>query len=333
VVPTGKRRACLEGLRRGRGGGSQPTDDTGWESPGGGPDRDTTMSTLSTVVEAVIYGVSLGMIYLLVALGLALIFGLMDVINFAHGALVTLGAYVGLTAWNASGSYWLSLVAVAVLVGLLGAGIERGLVSRLYDADHIFQLLLTFGVALIIEGLLIVQYGEGNQRLTAPAFTQGSPVPLGPALIPRYRLFIIFFTALVVAAVWLTIQRSRLGLIIKAGIQDRERTLLLGIRLGRVNMLVFAVGAGLAAIGGFLAGPLLGVSPTLGTDLLITSFAIVIIGGLGDIRGTIVAALLLGIVYNLSLFFYPPIASAMIFIVMATVLVLKPEGLFGEATA
>jgi branched-chain amino acid transport system permease protein len=291
------------------------------------------MSTLSTVLEAIIYGISLGMIYLLISLGLTLIFGLMNVINFAHGALVTLGAYLGLTAWNASGSYWLSLIAVAVLVGLLGSGIERGLVKRLYDVDHIFQLLLTFGLALIIEGLLIIQYGEGNQQLNPPAFTEGSPVPLGPALIPRYRLFIIFFTVLVVAIVWITIQRTRLGLVIKAGIQDRERTLLLGIRLGRINMLVFAVGAGLAAIGGFLAGPLLGVAPNLGTKLLITSFAIVIIGGLGDIRGTIVAALLLGIVYNLSLFFYPPIASAIIFIVMGGVLVLKPEGLFGEVTA
>lgn len=291
------------------------------------------MSTLSTVLEAIIYGISLGMIYLLISLGLTLIFGLMDVINFAHGALVTLGAYLGLTAWNASGSYWLSLVAVAVLVGLLGAGIERGLVKKLYDVDHIFQLLLTFGLALIIEGLLIIQYGEGNQQLNPPAFTEGSPVPFGPALIPRYRLFIILFTILVVAVVWLTIQRTRLGLVIKAGIQDRERTLLLGIRLGRINMLVFAVGAGLAAIGGFLAGPLLGVAPNLGTNLLITSFAIVIIGGLGNIRGTIVAALLLGIVYNLSLFFYPPIASAIIFIVMGGVLVLKPEGLFGEVTA
>lgn len=291
------------------------------------------MSTLSTVLEAIIYGISLGMIYLLISLGLTLIFGLMDVINFAHGALVTLGAYLGLTAWNASGSYWLSLVAVAVLVGLLGAGIERGLVKKLYDVDHIFQLLLTFGLALIIEGLLIIQYGEGNQQLNPPAFTEGSPVPFGPALIPRYRLFIILFTILVVAVVWLTIQRTRLGLVIKAGIQDRERTLLLGIRLGRINMLVFAVGAGLAAIGGFLAGPLLGVAPNLGTSLLITSFAIVIIGGLGNIRGTIVAALLLGIVYNLSLFFYPPIANAIIFIVMGGVLVLKPEGLFGEVTA
>jgi branched-chain amino acid transport system permease protein len=291
------------------------------------------MSTLSTVIEAIIYGVSLGMIYLLVSLGLTLIFGLMDVINFAHGALVTLGAYLGLTAWNVSGSYWLSLVAVAVFVGLLGAGIERGLVKRLYDVGHIFQLLLTFGLALLIEGVLIIQYGEGNQQLTAPAFTQGSPVSLGPAIIPRYRLFIIVFTVLVVAIVWVTIQRTRLGLVIKAGIQDRERTLLLGIRLGRINMLVFAVGAGLAAIGGFLAGPLLGVSPNLGTNLLITSFAIVIIGGLGDIRGTIVAALLLGIAYNLSLFFYPPVASAMIFLVMGVVLVLKPEGLFGEVTA
>lgn len=287
---------------------------------------------LATILEAVIYGVSLGMIYLMVALGLTLIFGLMDVINFAHGAFVTLGAYVGLVAWNVTGSYWLAFVILTLAVGLLGIVIERGFVQRLYGVDHIYQLLLTFGLALIIEGLIIIVYGEGNQQLSTPAFTSGSPVAIGPAVVPRYRLFIIGFTLVLVLSVWLVIQRTRLGLIIKAGIQDRERTQLLGIRLGYVNMAVFAVGAGLAAIAGFLAGPLLGVNPHLGTNLLIISFAIVIIGGLGNIGGTILASLLLGIIYNLSLFFYPSAANAMVFIAMGIVLILKPEGLFGEVT-
>lgn len=285
---------------------------------------------LGTVLEAIIYGLSLGMIYLLVALGLTLIFGLMDVINFAHGAFVTLGAYVGMVVWGVTGSYWLALVIVVITVGALGAVIERGFVKRLYDVDHIYQLLLTFGIALIIEGMIIIAYGEGSQQLSTPGFTSGSPVSLGPAVIPRYRLFIILFTLVLVTAIWLTIQRTRLGLIIKAGIQDRERAQLLGIRLSYVNMTIFAVGAALAAIGGFMAGPLLGVNPHLGTNLLIISFAIVIIGGLGNIGGTIMAALLLGIIYNISLFFYPSAANAMIFVAMGVVLIIKPEGLFGE---
>lgn len=291
------------------------------------------MSIISSLIEAVIYGISLGMIYLLVSLGLTLIFGLMDVINFAHGALVTLGAYLGLTAWSATGSYWLSFLALALGAGILGAGLERGFVKRLYDVDHIYQLLLTFGIALIIEGLIIIRYGEENQRLETPAFTEGDPITIASAVVPRYRLYIIAVAILLVVAVWLAIQRTQLGLIIKAGIQDRERTKLLGIRLGRVNMMVFGIGAGLAAIGGFLAGPLLGVNPQMGSNLLIVSFAIVIVGGLGSIRGTIVSALLLGIAYNIALVFYPVVANAIIFIVMGAVLILKPEGLFGGVQA
>jgi branched-chain amino acid transport system permease protein len=273
------------------------------------------------------------MIYLLVSLGLTLIFGLMDVINFAHGALVTLGAYLGLSAWAISGNYWVAFFALALVAGLIGAGLERGLVKRLYDVDHIYQLLLTFGIALIIEGLIILRYGEQNQRLEAPAFTSGDPITVGSAVVPRYRLYIIGVAVVLVLVVWLAIQRTQLGLIIKAGIQDRERTELLGIRLGRINMLVFGIGASLAAIGGFLAGPLLGVNPHMGSNLLIISFAIVIVGGLGSIRGTIVSALLLGIAYNVALFFYPIVANAIIFIVMGGVLILKPEGIFGGVQA
>ena len=288
------------------------------------------MSFFATLFEAILFGISLGMIYLLVALGLTLIFGLMDVINFAHGALLTLGAYIGLTTWDATGSYWLAFLILVLSVALFGALMERGLVKRLYGYNPIYQLLLTFGVALIIEGVIIQIYGEGGQRLDTPGFIDGGPVAIGPAMVPQYRIYIIAITLALLSVIWIVLQRSRLGLIIKAGIQDRERTELLGIRLGRVNMIVFATGAALAAIAGFLAGPLLGVNPHLGTELLIISFAIVIIGGLGNIRGTVIAALLLGIVYNVSLFFYPSVADAMIFVVMGAVLIFKPHGLFGE---
>lgn len=273
------------------------------------------------------------MIYLLISLGLTLIFGLMDVINFAHGALVTLGAYFGLTAWGVTGSYWIAFISLILGAMILGIVLERGLVKRLYDVDNIYQLLLTFGIALIIEGLIILYYGEENQRLDTPAFTTGDPISIGSAVVPRYRLYIIVIALVLVSAIWLAIERTQLGLIIKAGIQDRERTKLLGIRLGRINMIVFGVGAGLAAIGGFLAGPLLGVNPQMGSNLLIISFAIVIVGGLGSIRGTIVSSVLLGVAYNIALVFYPIVANAIIFIVMGAVLILKPSGLFGGVQA
>lgn len=288
------------------------------------------MAAVVTLLEGILFGLALGMIYLMVALGLTLIFGLMEVINFAHGALVTLGAYIGMTTWNVTGNYWVALIILMLSVGVLGAVLERSLVKRLYGYNPLYQLLLTFGVAFIVEGLIVIQYGEGGQQLSTPGFTDGSPIDIGPAVMPRYRLYIIIFTLVLLSIVWVVLQRSRLGLIIKAGIEDRERIQLLGVKLGRINMIVFAAGSALAAAAGFLAGPILGVNPNLGSELLIISFAIVIIGGLGSIRGTVVASLLLGIVFNVSLFFYPAVADAMIFFVMGLVLVVMPDGLFGE---
>lgn len=291
------------------------------------------MSLASTVLEGIIYGASLGMLYVLVALGLTLIFGLMDVVNFAHGAFVTLGAYLGITFLDVTGSFWLAMVLAGLAVALLGLVIERTFIKRLYEENPIYQLLLTFGIALLLEGAIILVYGQDNQLLSTPALFQGAPIAIGPATVPQYRLFIIVFTGLLVAAVWLTIQRTKLGLVVKAGIEDRERAEMLGIRLSRVNMLIMAVGAGLAAVSGVLSGPLLGVSPHLGTGLLIISFVIVVIGGLGNIRGTIVAGLLVGILYSLTSFFYPGLADPSIYVAMAVVLLVKPHGLFGSVEA
>jgi branched-chain amino acid transport system permease protein len=287
------------------------------------------MSLAANVLEGIIYGASLGMLYVLVALGLTLIFGLMEVVNFAHGAFVTLGAYLGITFLGLTGSFWLSMVLAGVVVGVLGLAIERTVIRRLYDEEPIYQLLLTFGLALLLEGVVILTYGQDNQLLSAPALLQGSPVPIGPATVPQYRVFLILFTGVLVAGVWLAIQRTKLGLIVKAGIEDRERAQMIGVRLSRVNMLIMAVGAGLAAISGFLSGPLLGVSPQLGTGLLIISFVIVVIGGLGNIRGTIIAGLMIGILFSLTSFFYPDLADPVIYVAMAVVLLVRPQGLFG----
>jgi branched-subunit amino acid ABC-type transport system permease component len=290
------------------------------------------MSFHTTVIEGIVYGFSLGMIFLMVALGLTLIFGLMDVVNFAHGALVTLGAYVGFSMYGTLGNFWLVLVILPFVVGIFGAGIERGLVKRLYSYNPILQVLLTFGIALVIEGAILIWFGQGSKAAQYSPFA-AKPVVFGGIAIPQYRLFLIVFTTVLVVATLLVIRWTRLGLVIKAGIQDRERTQLLGIRISRINTLVFGVGAGFAALGGYLAGPILGVNPQLGTGLLITSFVIVIVGGLGDIRGAIISALLVGIFYNLALFFIPEVADATIFVLMITVLLIRPNGLLGEGTA
>jgi branched-subunit amino acid ABC-type transport system permease component len=291
------------------------------------------MSLASTVLEGVIYGTSLGMLYVLVAMGLTLIFGLMDVVNFAHGAFVTLGAYFGITFLEMTGNFWVSMVLAGVIVAAIGLAIERTFIKRLYEENPIYQLLLTFGLALLLEGAVIIIYGQDNQLISAPSILQGAPVAIGPATIPQYRVFLIVFTGVLVSAVWLAIQRTKLGLIVKAGIEDRGRAEMLGIRLSYINMLIMAVGAGLAAVSGFLSGPLLGVNPHLGTGLLIVSFVIVVIGGLGNIKGTIVAGLLVGILSSLTSFFYPTLAGPSIFVAMVVVLLVKPQGLFGGVEA
>jgi branched-chain amino acid transport system permease protein len=289
------------------------------------------MVLASKVLEAVIYGLSLGMIYIMVALGLTLIFGLLEVVNFAHGAFVTIGAYIGISTIASTGNFWLALPVAAVLIGVLGIVIERLFLRPLYGTENstLYQLLLTFAIALFLDGLVIIQYGTGSQRISTPALLQGSPVPIGPTLIPRYRIFVIVFTTVVVLAVWLFLQRTKLGLIVKAGMDDRERTTLLGIRLSRVQVLMMGVGSALAAISGILASPILGAGPTLGTELLIISFAIVIIGGLGDVRGAIVAGLLIGIINSLSSFFYPTAGSVGMYLLMIIVLLLRPQGIIG----
>jgi branched-subunit amino acid ABC-type transport system permease component len=290
---------------------------------------------VSKVLEAVIYGLSLGMIYIMVALGLTLIFGLLEVVNFAHGAFVTMGAYIGISTIEGTGSFWLAIPVAAALIGGLGIALERIFLRRLYGTENstLYELLLTFAIALFLDGLVIIQYGTSSQRIDTPNLLQGSPIPIGPTLIPRYRIFIILFTTVLILGIWLFLQRTKLGLIVKAGMDDRERVKLLGIRLSRVQVLMMGVGSALAAISGILAAPVLGAGPTLGTELLIISFAIVIIGGLGDIRGAIVAGLLIGIINSLSSFFYPTAAGVGMYLLMIVVLLLRPQGIIGGVEA
>jgi branched-subunit amino acid ABC-type transport system permease component len=291
------------------------------------------MVSLSGLAEALMYGLSLGMLYILVALGLTMIFGLMDVINFAHGAMITLGAYIGVRVIGQGFSFWAAAVVGAFSVGVLGLVIERYLVRRLYGINLIYQLLLTFGIALVIEGAIILFWGQTYQQLSAPPSLTGNPVTIGGVNMPSYRVFIIVTATLLVTAIYLTLQSSRLGLIIKAGMEDRERTQLLGINLELINLLIFGVGGVLAGLAGVLAAPLFGVQPTLGTNFLLISFIIIVMGGLGNVKGTIVSGLIIGILYNFGLFFYPKFAEVGIFALLIAVILYKPEGIYGGEVA
>jgi len=281
------------------------------------------------LVQAVAYGISLGLLYALVALGLTLIFGLMDVVNFAHGASLSFGAYAGLTSYNVIGNFWIAIVLATLASGLLGVVIERGLIQHVYGSNHIFHLVLTFGIALLIEGFLLTWFGPGSHHLPRPPSLGGSAVHIGPVIISVYRLFIIVAVVGILVGILAVLQRSKLGLIIKAGIQDRERTQLLGIRLSRINMLVFGVGTALAALAGVLVAPIFSVNVSLGHDFLIISFIIVIIGGMGNVRGSILAALLVGIVVQITQTFTPEFAGLPLYLAMIAILLLRPEGIFG----
>jgi branched-chain amino acid transport system permease protein len=285
---------------------------------------------LNVILEGAIYGLALGMLYLLVALGLTIIFGMMDVVNFAHGAFITLGAFFGFQLVQYFGNFWFALLIVGLSVGILGSILERTLIRRLYGSDPILQLILTFGIGLIIEGFMLLYYGSGSKTMETPALLAGDPVAIGPAIVPRYRIGLLLLTSVFALSLWLVIQRSRLGLIVKAGIEDRERIQLLGIRIGRVNAIIFGIGSMLAGMAGLLAAPMLGISHELGINLLIISFIVVVIGGLGDIRGTIVSALVIGVCYNVTLFLNPGLAEPAIYLLMIVVLIFRPSGILGS---
>jgi branched-chain amino acid transport system permease protein len=286
----------------------------------------------SEFIQALIFGLSLGMLYLLVALGLTLIFGLMDVVNFSHGAFVTLGAYVGFVVISIGFNFWTALIISPIFLGIVGVGIERGLVSQLYGQHHAFQLVLTFGIALLIRGALVLRYGQSTNYIDIPPLLSGASISIGPVAIPQYRIFIMFLPIIIISIIGWVLQRTKLGLIIKAGIEDRERTQLLGIHIKRVNMLIFGMGAGLAGLAGTLISPLFGVSPQLGLEFLIIAFVIIVIGGLGNIRGTIAGSIIVGVLSQLSQTFYPGYTDISIFSVMILVLLVRPKGIFGGYT-
>jgi branched-chain amino acid transport system permease protein len=275
-------------------------------------------------------GLALGAIYVLLAVGLSLIFGMLTVVNFAHGAFFMIGAYVGLLTAERTGSFWLALVIAPVVVGVFGMACERWLIRPLYGRGIDYPLLLTFGLAyMMVEGVRIV-WGKSGLPFDTPQALQGA-TNLGFADFPTYRLFVIGVVAVLLFVLWLLIERTSFGLIVRAGARDPVIVRVLGVDVSRVWLLVFGVGTGIAALAGVLSAPLQGVSPEMGTSVLTVAFVVTVVGGMGSLMGAVVAGLLVGVVESMAVLFFPEAAKVSMFVIMAAVLLVRPQGLFGRA--
>ena len=272
-----------------------------------------------------------GSFYALLSLGLAVIFGMLNVINFAHGAQYMMGAFLAWMGLNYLGiDYWWSLILVPLVVGATGVVIERLMISRLYQLDHLYGLLLTFGLALIIQGLFRNYYGSSGLPYTIPPVLSGGQ-NLGFMFLPNYRAWVIVASLVVCLATWLAIEKTRLGAYLRAATENPVLVGAFGINVPRLLTLTYGFGVALAALAGVLAAPIYSVNPSMGSDLIIVVFAVVVIGGMGSILGAIVTGFGLGVVEGLTKAFYPEASSTVIFVIMAIVLLVKPAGLFGKA--
>ncbi len=284
--------------------------------------------TLPVLAEFVLNGLVLGALYVLMALGLSIIFGMIGVINFAHGALFTLGAYVAFQLRDTLG-FGGALVLAPVLVGVLGMLIEATLLRRLYTQDPLQGLLLTFGLAMVIEQSIRVAWGLSPKSFEMPSLFAGA-LELGAFAYSKYRSFILLCVVLLVIGLVLFIEKTPVGTIVRAGSRDPMMVRLLGISLKPVLTFVFGLGVALAAIAGVLSAPLAGVQPAMGVNVGIAAFVVVTIGGLGSFWGAIISGLLVGQVVSLSIYFQPRAAEASMYILMALILLLRPRGLMGE---
>jgi len=275
-------------------------------------------------------GIALGAIYALLAVGLSLIFGMLTVVNFAHGAFFMVGAFLGIYFQTLTGSFALSLVITPLVVGSVGMLSERFLVRPLYGRGIDYPLLLTFGLSYVLIELMRVLFGIEGLPSSTPAALRGS-VDLGIGRFPLYRLVLIGATAIVVLGLWLVIEKTRFGLIIRAGSRDPEIVRVLGIDVAKVWLLVFGLGTAIAGLSGVLAAPTRAVNPEMGITVLAESFVVTVVGGMGSLMGAVVAGLLVGVVFSLTSLLAPEFAELSIFVLMALVLLVRPQGLFGRA--
>ncbi|MBR7783454.1 branched-chain amino acid ABC transporter permease [Undibacterium luofuense] len=285
---------------------------------------------LQALLSQLLLGLVNGSFYAMLSLGLAVIFGLLNVINFAHGALYMAGAFLAWMGLEYLGlNYWLMLVLAPLLVGAFGMLIERTMLRRLYQLDHLYVLLLTFGLTLMLEGAFRSVYGVSGQPYSVPEALSGA-TNLGFMILPNYRAWVVVASLVVCFSTWFLIEKTRLGAYLRAGTENPRLVEAFGINVPLMVTLTYGFGVSLAALAGVLAAPVIQVSPLMGSNLIITVFAVVVIGGMGSILGSVLTGLALGVIEGLTKVFYPEISSTVVFIIMALVLLVRPAGLFGK---
>jgi len=281
------------------------------------------------VLTQLLSGVALGAVLIMTALGFAIVFGMLTVVNFAHGALFMVGAYAGLFVVERTGSFWWALLLAPLAVGAFGLLIERMLIRPLYGRPADDPILLTFGLGyVLIEGVRLVFGTQGIPFATPPALV--GVVNLGFGFFPLYRLVVIGVVALVLVVLWLALEKTKFGLIVRAGARDPQMMQVLGVDIRRLWSIVFGIGIGITALGGVLAAPMRNVSPEMGSIVLAEAFVVTVVGGMGSLFGAVVAGLLVGIVVSLTSLFAPEMATISMFALMAIALLMRPEGLFGK---
>lgn len=285
---------------------------------------------LQAMLSQLLLGLVNGSFYAMLSLGLAVIFGLLNVINFAHGALYMMGAFLAWMGLNYFDlNYWAMLAIAPVLVGAFGIVIEKTMLRWLYKLDHLYGLLLTFGITLLLEGLFRSVYGVSGQPFSVPDALTGA-TDLGFMRLPNYRAWVVVASVAVCMSTWFVIERTKLGAYLRAGTENPKLVEAFGVNVPLMVTLTYGFGVALAALAGVLAAPVIQVSPLMGSNLIITVFAVVVIGGMGSIMGSIVTGLGLGVVEGLTRVFYPELSATVVFIVMAVVLIIRPAGLFGK---
>jgi len=285
---------------------------------------------MSAILSQLLLGLVNGSFYAMLSLGLAVIFGLLNVVNFAHGAMFMMGAlftWIGLMAFDIS--YWQMLILAPVLVGIVGVLIEKLLLKHLYALDHLYGLLLTFGMTLILEGVFRSFYGVSGMSYNVPEALTGA-INVGFMFLPIYRAWVVLISLVVCFGTWFVIERTKLGAYLRAGTENPKLVQAFGINFPLMVTLTYGFGVALAALSGVLAAPIIQVSPLMGSNLIIAIFAIVVIGGMGSILGSIFTGLGLGLVEALTKVIYPEASSTVVFVIMAIVLLVRPAGLFGR---
>lgn len=286
------------------------------------------MPSLGLVMSQVFNGLAVGVLLSLIAAGLTIIYGTLGVINFAHGALFVVGAYAGYSVFTFTGSFLLAMLGGACAALIIGLIMERVLIKRFYDRPHEDQILVTFGVSIVLVEIIRAIYGGVGKRVPVPSWGEGV-VDMGFVMYPLYRIEILGIAAAALGGFWLLLYRTRLGLIVRAGIEDQLMVRLLGLNIQRAFLVVFGVGAAAAGFAGMIYGPIVSIVPDMGFRILVQSFVVVVIGGVGSFPGAIVGGLIAGQILSLTSLFNPVYTDVMLFAAMALVLILRPQGLFG----